>query len=70
MWGGGAVVGLCPPGRVNAELGGGERTKRGGTAHTQKVVKMYAFRGLGDASDANDAESCIKLSITKCSGDY
>ena len=50
---------------VSPEPDGGERKKEA----VQKIVKMYVFRGLGDASDANDAEQCI-ISITKCPGDY
>ena len=48
---GGVVAKLYDPGRVNPEPGWGERKK---PEAAQKVVKMYGFKGLGDASDAND----------------
>ena len=45
------VANLVPLGRVNPEPGESEKRRV-----VRKVVKRYVLGGLGDASDANDAE--------------
>ena len=53
-----------PGRRVNPEPGGGER-KPEAVHGSPESSEHVCFRGLDDASDANDAEQCI-IDITKC----